>query len=35
MRSQSAQHKLRDVAADLITRVSDQPPPPGRPFHRT
>ena len=35
MRSQSAQHKLRDVAADLITRVSDQPPQPGRPFDRT
>jgi AmiR/NasT family two-component response regulator len=35
MRSQSAQHKLRDVVAGLITRVSDQPPQPGRPFDRT
>jgi len=35
MRSQSAQLKLRDVAADLITRVSGQPPQPGRPFDRT
>ena len=32
MRSQSSQRKLRDVAADLITRVSGQPPRGGRPF---
>ncbi|HET9648222.1 MAG TPA: GAF and ANTAR domain-containing protein [Microlunatus sp.] len=35
MRSQSAQVKLRDVAADLITRVTGQPPQPGRPFDRS
>ena len=32
MRSQSSQRKLRDVAADLITRVTGQPPRDGKPF---
>lgn len=32
MRSQSSQRKLREVAADLITRVTGEPPQPGRPF---
>lgn len=35
MRSQSSQQKLRDVAADLITRASGEPPQPGPPFDRT
>ena len=34
MRSQSSQQKLRDVAADLITRASGGPPQPGKPFDR-
>jgi GAF domain-containing protein len=32
--SQNNNRKLRDVAADLITRVSGQPPGPGHNFHR-
>jgi GAF domain-containing protein len=32
MRSQSSQRKLRDVAADLVTKVSGQPPQQSRPF---
>jgi hypothetical protein len=35
MRSQSSQRKLRDVAADLIIRMSGQPPASGRRFDRT
>jgi GAF domain-containing protein len=35
MRSQSSQTKLRDVAADLIERVTGQAARPGRPFHRS
>jgi GAF domain-containing protein len=34
-RSQSAQQKLRDVAADLITRVTGEPPQMGRSFDRS
>jgi GAF domain-containing protein len=34
MRSQSSQRKLRDVAADLVTKVSGQPPQQGAPFDR-
>jgi GAF domain-containing protein len=33
MRSQSSQRKLRDVAADLITRVTGQVPQQSRPFN--
>lgn len=33
-RSQNGNRKLRAVAADLITRVSGQPPRPGHNFHR-
>ena len=33
-RSQSSQHKLRDVAADLIDRATGQPPTTARPFER-
>jgi GAF domain-containing protein len=32
MRSQSSQRKLRDIAAELVTRVSGQPPQPGPSF---
>ena len=32
--SQNNNRKLRDVAADLITRVTGGPPLPGRGFHR-
>ena len=32
--SQSNQRKIRDIAADLITRVSGQPPAPGTRFTR-
>jgi GAF domain-containing protein len=32
MRSQSSQRKLRDVAADLITHVTGQPPRDSKPF---
>jgi GAF domain-containing protein len=32
MRSQSRQRKLRDVAADLVTTVTGEPPQQGRPF---
>lgn len=35
MRSQSSQRKLREVATDLIARVSGQPPASGRRFDRT
>jgi GAF domain-containing protein len=35
MRSQSSQTKLRDVAANLIERVTGQPAEPGKPFSRT
>jgi hypothetical protein len=34
MRSQSSQRKLRDVAVDLVTRVSGQAPQQGSPFDR-
>jgi AmiR/NasT family two-component response regulator len=34
MRSQSSQQKLRDVAADLVTRVTGQPPSEGKMFDR-
>ena len=34
MRSQSSQTKLRDVADDLIVRVTGQPAQPGKPFNR-
>jgi len=34
-RSQGGQQKLRNVATDLITRVTGQPPQPGKPFDRT
>jgi GAF domain-containing protein len=34
MRSQSSQQKLRDVAADLVTRVGGQPPSQGKMFDR-
>lgn len=30
--SQNSRRRLRDVAADLVTRISGQPPEPGRPF---
>jgi GAF domain-containing protein len=33
-RSQNSQRKIRDIAADLITRISGQPPQHGRPFVR-
>lgn len=35
MRSQSSQRKVRDVATDLVARVTGQPPQPGRRFDRT
>lgn len=35
MRSQSSQRKMRDVATDLIARVTGQPPQPGRRFDRS
>jgi hypothetical protein len=35
MRSQSSQRKLRDVAGDLIARVTGEPPQVGRRFDRT
>jgi AmiR/NasT family two-component response regulator len=31
-RSQSSQRKIRDIAADLVTRVSGAPPATGKPF---
>jgi len=34
-RSQSSQQKLRDVAADLLTRTTGESPQPGKPFDRT
>jgi hypothetical protein len=34
MRSQNSQQKLREVAADLVTRVSGQPPSQGKMFDR-
>jgi ANTAR domain len=30
--SQNSQRKIREIAADLITRISGQPPQPGSPF---
>jgi GAF domain-containing protein len=32
--SQNSQRKIRDLAADLVTRVSGHPPEPGHPFAR-
>ena len=32
LRSQSSQRKLRDIAAELVTRVSGDSPSPGKPF---
>jgi GAF domain-containing protein len=32
--SQNSQRRIRDISADLITRVSGQPPQPGTPFTR-
>ncbi len=33
--SQNSRRRLRDVAADLVARISGQPPEPGRPFDTT
>jgi GAF domain-containing protein len=32
--SQNSQRKIRDIAVDLVARVSGQPPDPGKPFAR-
>jgi hypothetical protein len=33
--SQNSHRKLREIATELVTRASGQPPEPGRPFNTT